>query len=76
MLIRQLDYGIGFAYIIFNIFTAILLYYLIRVRKGSGKSIADRFKPLLVFFNKNANKENEGRETAKVPQAEGGTILP
>ncbi|TVY15202.1 ZEB2-regulated ABC transporter 1 [Lachnellula arida] len=62
---RWRDYGIGWAYIVFNIFTAVLLYYLIRVRKGSGKSM-----------KKNAKKENEGREKAKAPQDEGGKILP
>jgi ATP-binding cassette subfamily G (WHITE) protein 2 (PDR) len=33
---RWRDYGIGFAYIVFNIFMAVFLYYVIRVRKGSG----------------------------------------
>ncbi|TVY36705.1 Multidrug resistance protein, partial [Lachnellula occidentalis] len=63
---RWRDYGIGFAYIAFNIFMAVLLYYLIRVRKGSGKSMAERFKPILVLFNRDANKEKKGRENERV----------
>ncbi|CZR53514.1 probable ABC1 transport protein [Phialocephala subalpina] len=73
---RWRDYGIGFAYIVFNIFMAVLLYYLIRVRKGSGKSMAERFSPLLKLFKKDAHKENKGTEKAKAPQDQGEKILP
>jgi ATP-binding cassette, subfamily G (WHITE), member 2, PDR len=73
---RWRDYGIGFAYIVFNIFMAVLLYYLIRVRRGSGKSMAERFKPVLALFKKDAKKENKGPEKAKAPQDQGGKILP
>lgn len=34
---RWRNYGIGFAYIGFNIFVAVLLYYMFRVRKSGGK---------------------------------------
>ena len=37
---RWRNFGIGFAYIIFNIFAAIVLYYLFRVRKVSINSLA------------------------------------
>ncbi|TVY84470.1 ZEB2-regulated ABC transporter [Lachnellula suecica] len=73
---RWRNYGIGFAYIIFNIFVAVLLYYLIRVRKGSGKSVAEKFSPVLALFKKDPEKENKGSEKAKAPQDQGGKILP
>lgn len=73
---RWRDYGIGFAYIVFNIFMAVLLYYLIRVRKSSGKSMAEKFSPLLKLFKKDAHKENKGAEKAKAPQDKGEKILP
>jgi ATP-binding cassette subfamily G (WHITE) protein 2 (PDR) len=59
---RWRDYGIGFAYIIFNIFMAVLLYYLIRVRKGSGKGLAERFAPLLKMFKRDAHEEKTTTE--------------
>ena len=73
---RWRDYGIGFAYIVFNIFMAVLLYYLIRVRRGSGKSMAERFSPLLGLFKKDLEKSNKGSEKKKAPQDQGGKILP
>ena len=65
---RWRDYGIGFSYIGFNIFMAVLLYYLIRVRKGSGKSMAEKFGPVLGLFKKDPKKENTGEERKKAPQ--------
>ncbi|KAN0109951.1 putative ABC transporter CDR4 [Hyaloscypha variabilis] len=53
---RWRDYGIGFSYIGFNIFMAVLLYYLIRVRKGSGKSMAEKLGPVLGLFKKDPKK--------------------
>jgi len=53
---RWRDYGIGFAYIVFNIFMAVLLYYLFRVRKGSGKTFAERIQP----FTRAFRRENKG----------------
>jgi ATP-binding cassette subfamily G (WHITE) protein 2 (PDR) len=73
---RWRDYGIGFAYIVFNIFMAVLLYYLIRVRKSSGKSMGEKFAPLLKLFKKDTSKENKGEERKKAPQAKGEKILP
>lgn len=67
---RWRDYGIGFAYIIFNIFTAVLLYYLIRVRKGSGKTMKEKLSPVLRLFRKDPESKPEGKEKAKAPQAE------
>lgn len=60
----------------FNVFMAVFLYYLVRVRKGSGKSFAERFSWVLVFFKKDAKKENKGAEKAKAPQDQGEKILP
>lgn len=50
---RWRDYGIVFVYIFFNIFMAVLLYYLIRVRKSSGKSLKEKFGALGALFKKN-----------------------
>jgi len=52
------------------------LYYLIRVRKGSGKGIGERFAPLLALFKKDAKKKNKGSEKKKAPQSKGKNILP
>ena len=57
---RWRDYGLGFAYIAFNIFAAVTLYYLIRVRKGSGRSMAQRLAPLRVLFSKKGATKNGG----------------
>lgn len=65
---RWRNWGLGFAYIGFNIVVAILLYYLIRVRKGSGKSMAERMKPLLALFKRDA-KEDKGEKTQPAPSA-------
>ncbi|KAE8442468.1 hypothetical protein EG329_003311 [Mollisiaceae sp. DMI_Dod_QoI] len=73
---RWRNYGIGFAYIVFNIFMAVLLYYLIRVRKGSGRGLGERLSPLLAFFKKDPAKENKGAERKKAPQDQGEKILP
>ena len=53
---RWRDYGIGFSYIAFNIFMAVTLYYLVRVRKGSGRSMAERLSPLLMRFKRDLKK--------------------
>jgi ATP-binding cassette subfamily G (WHITE) protein 2 (PDR) len=74
---RWRNYGIGFAYIIFNIFAAVLFYYLIRVRKGSGKGLGEKLAPVLKLFKKDPEAENKGTEKKKeAPQAKGGSISP
>jgi ATP-binding cassette, subfamily G (WHITE), member 2, PDR len=72
---RWRNYGIGFAYIAFNIFAAVLLYYLFRVRKSSGKGFAERFGGL---FKKNAAKEKKKleEEKEKARRVPDGPILP
>jgi hypothetical protein len=55
---------------------AVVLYYLIRVRKGSGKSMAERFSPLLAFFKNDHSKENKDDEKKKAPHAKGESVLP
>lgn len=64
---RWSNYGIGYSYIIFNIVVAVLLYYFFRVRKGSGKKMGERLKPLQGLFKKDPEKENKGAEKAKAP---------
>ncbi|ESZ91198.1 ABC-transporter [Sclerotinia borealis F-4128] len=55
---RWRDYGIVFAYIFFNIFMAILFYYLIRVRKSSGKTFKEKLGFLGMFFKKDSKANN------------------
>lgn len=55
---------------------AVFLYYLIRVRKGSGKGMGERFAPLLGLFKKDPEKKNTGSEKAKAPQDQNDKILP
>lgn len=70
---RWRNYGLGFAYIIFNVAVAVLLYYLVRVRKSSGKSMQERFAPLLGLFRRDAKAQPKGDKkkepTAPVPGA-------
>jgi ABC-type multidrug transport system permease subunit len=73
---RWRDYGIGFAYIVFNIFMAVLLYYFFRVRKSSGRGLKEKLAPVLGLFKKDPEKENKGEERKKAPQDQGGKILP
>ena len=73
---RWRDYGIGFAFIFFNIFAAVVFYYMFRVRKSSGKGIGEKLAPVLKLFKKDAKKENKGSEKKKTPQSQGQKILP
>lgn len=73
---RWRDYGIGFAFIFFNIFAAVLFYYFFRVRKSSGKGLGEKLKPVLGLFKKDPEKENKGAEKMKAPQDQGGSVLP
>ncbi|KAL3427948.1 ABC-2 type transporter [Phlyctema vagabunda] len=67
---RWRDYGIGFAFIFFNIFAAVVLYYLIRVRKESiFATIARKMSPVLGLFKKDPKKENKGTERKQAPQS-------
>jgi len=61
---RWRNWGLGFAYIGFNIVVAVLLYYLIRVRKGSGRTMGERFRPLLSLFKRDAKEKR--KETEKL----------
>lgn len=69
---RWRNYGIVFAYIVFNIFGAVLLYYLIRVRKSSGKTMGERFAPIVGLFKRD-NKEKKKGENKKDVSAQGAT---
>merc|ERR1712225_89010 len=73
---RWRDYGIGFAFIFFNIAAAVLLYYFFRVRKSSGKGVGEKLKPVLGLFRKDPEKKNVGSEKKKAPQdqAEGENL--
>jgi ATP-binding cassette subfamily G (WHITE) protein 2 (PDR) len=73
---RWRNYGIGFSYIVFNIFMAAVLYYLFRVRKGSGKGMGERLQPLLGLFKKDPSKENTGSEKKKAPMDPAEPVLP
>jgi ATP-binding cassette subfamily G (WHITE) protein 2 (PDR) len=65
---RWRDYGIGFAFIGFNIGMAVLLYYVVRVRKGSGRGVGERLGMVLGLFRKDPEKGNVGSERKKAPQ--------
>jgi ATP-binding cassette subfamily G (WHITE) protein 2 (PDR) len=74
---RWRDYGIGFAYIGFNIFMAVLLYSLIRVRKGSGRSLKERVGKLGFFFKNDSKEEKNTTEKRKeAPHSKGGSMIP
>jgi ATP-binding cassette subfamily G (WHITE) protein 2 (PDR) len=65
---RWRNWGLGFAYIGFNIAVAVLLYYLIRVRKGSGRTMGERFQSLLGLFKRDS-KGKKGAEKATTETA-------
>lgn len=63
---RWRNYGLGFAYIVFNICAAVLLYYLLRVRKWGG--VRERLAPVLGLFKRkkeDKRKESKGEEKEK-----------
>jgi ABC-type multidrug transport system permease subunit len=72
---RWRNFGIGFSFILFNIFVAVLFYYLFRVRKSSGRSFGDKLAPVLGLFKKDPLKENNGEEK-EAPQDPAEPILP
>lgn len=57
---RWRDYGIVFAFILFNIFMTVVLYYALRVRKGSGKSMGERFAEVRKRFGLGGKEKAEG----------------
>jgi len=77
---RWRDYGIGFAYIVFNIFMAVLLYWFFRVRKSSGKGLGERFSHMVPpFLSGRKNKKVESNETQqekRKDESKSGPILP
>jgi len=73
---RWRDYGIGFSYIVFNIFAAVLFYYFFRVRKRSGKPLGEKFASVLKVFGRGTEKENKGDEMKKTPQNPAEPVLP
>lgn len=74
---RWRNYGIVFAYIVFNIFMAVVLYYLIRARKSSGRSMGEKFGWILKFFKKDASAEKNTTDAkAQAPQVKTSPILP
>lgn len=74
---RWRDYGIMFAYILFNIFMAVFFYYLIRVRKSSGKTMSEKFGWILRFFRKDASAEKNTTDArAQAPQVKTGRTQP
>jgi ATP-binding cassette subfamily G (WHITE) protein 2 (PDR) len=54
---------------------AVLLYYLVRVRRGSGRTLGERFGWLLKFFQRDADEEKRGRKKAEASQDKGGSGL-
>jgi ATP-binding cassette, subfamily G (WHITE), member 2, PDR len=70
---RWRDYGIGFAFIGFNIGMAVALYYVVRVRKGRGRGVGERVKSVLGLglFRRGTGKENAGSEGKKASLVKG-----
>jgi ATP-binding cassette subfamily G (WHITE) protein 2 (PDR) len=67
---RWMNYGLGFAYIGFNIGMAVLLYYMIRVRKSSGQGIGQRLSSLFGIFTKSEKKrDGAGKKPAVLAPA-------
>jgi ATP-binding cassette subfamily G (WHITE) protein 2 (PDR) len=54
---------------------AVLLYYLVRVRRGSGRGVGERFGWVVRFFQRDASEEKRGRKKAEAPQDKGGSGL-
>lgn len=70
---RWRDYGIVFAFIVFNIFMAVLFYYLIRVRKSSGRSFKEKLGGLAGLFKRDSKSDNTKTTKKKMeaPYAKG-----
>lgn len=68
---RWRDYGIGFAFIVFNIFMAVVFYYLIRVRKGSGKGMGERLALITGLFKKHPKQERKVIEKGEARGVDG-----
>lgn len=68
---RWRDYGIVFSYIAFNIFMAVLLYYLIRVRKGSGRGLKERLEGLGKVFRGRKEEKKLTKAKMEAPLAKG-----
>lgn len=74
---RWRDYGIGFAFIVFNIAVAVLAYYFIRVRKSSGKSKAGFGKIAGLFQKSKSQKvESQANKTEEKNSNGGESVLP
>jgi ATP-binding cassette, subfamily G (WHITE), member 2, PDR len=74
---RWRNYGIVFSFIVFNICMAVLLYYLIRVRKGSGRTMGERFGWVLKLFRKDADAEKNSTDArAQEPQVKTDNTQP
>ena len=65
---RWRNYGIGFAFIFFNIVVAVVLYYLVRVRKGSGMSFSERLAPIFGRFQKKPKDKINGAKEKTATQ--------
>jgi ATP-binding cassette subfamily G (WHITE) protein 2 (PDR) len=60
---------------VFNIFMAVLLYYLVRVRRGSGRTLGERFGWVLRFLRRDAGEDKKGGEKGEGAGDEGGDGL-
>ena len=59
---RWRNYGLGFAYIGFNLFAAVFFYYFFRVRKSSGLSFKEKMGRLLPFLRRDPESGKQGQE--------------
>lgn len=66
---RWRDYGIGFAFIFFNIAAAVLFYYLFRVQRGSGfKRIGASAGKVFAMVRKDPASKKTGKAKANTAQ--------
>jgi len=72
---RWRNYGIGFAYIVFNIAGAVVFYYLIRVRKSSGRTKA-LFEKGAGLFQKSKSQESPSQANKTEKNSSGESVPP
>ncbi|CAG8974181.1 hypothetical protein HYALB_00011789 [Hymenoscyphus albidus] len=71
---RWRNYGIVFAFIAFNVFMTVVLYYMLRVRKRSGKGIGERIAELRRKFGRGKLQRNDSGEKKNDGRPEGNWI--
>lgn len=63
----------GWAYVVFNVGVAVGVYWVFRVRKGSGRSVGERLRGVLGLFRRGGEKD-VGAEKEEGRMAMGGAM--